>query len=110
MYTSNDVMVGCMLGALSLPHELQGQLIACMLPNVHTLTLSTEAMPPTYRSYLAQAFAHLCEKAVGLLLQQQATSSSLSASPITPLDPFLSIIFTPTLPPSSDPTYLAKRL
>ena len=69
---------------------------------------------------MVNAFAHFCEKALGRLLQQESILSSASSSsssvaaapssPLLPLEPFLSIVFTVPLPASSDPTYLAKRL
>jgi hypothetical protein len=49
MYLSIDILVGCLLGSLSLPQQLQAQLTSCMLNNVSTLTLSNQAMPQPYR-------------------------------------------------------------
>lgn len=49
MYLSNDMMVGCLLGALALPQQVQSQVASCILIHVSTLTLSTVAMPQSYR-------------------------------------------------------------
>jgi hypothetical protein len=52
MYLSNDILVGCLLGAMSLPKPVQAQLTTSMLNNVSTLALSNQAMPQPYRWWL----------------------------------------------------------
>ncbi len=49
MYLSNDILVGCLLGALSLPQQLRSHVTSCMLSHVSTLTLSKDPMPQSYR-------------------------------------------------------------
>ncbi len=49
MYLSNDILVGCLLGALALPQQLRAHVTTCMLNHVSTLTLSKDPMPQSYR-------------------------------------------------------------
>lgn len=49
MYLSNDMLVGCLLGALSLPQHLQSLLTPYLLNIMSTLAHSNQAMPPPYR-------------------------------------------------------------
>jgi hypothetical protein len=49
MYVSNDILVGCLLAALSMPQHLQSPMTPFLLNIVSTLTHSNQAMPPPYR-------------------------------------------------------------
>jgi hypothetical protein len=49
MYLSNDILFGCLLGALALPQQLRSHVTSCMLIHVSTLTQSKEPMPQSYR-------------------------------------------------------------
>jgi hypothetical protein len=49
MYLSNDIMMSCILGALSLPEAAQNHILRCMMRSTKTLALSTAAMPASYR-------------------------------------------------------------
>jgi hypothetical protein len=68
MYLSNDMMVGCLLGALALPQQVRSQVASCILSHVSTLTLSTVAMPPSYRYAVDGWVMPMCNQGFLLLV------------------------------------------